>query len=308
MSANGWIKIHRKAFKHKFWTKARVLSEFEAWIDLLQSARFDETDEIRYIDGLEVKCGHAQYPASIRFLSRKWQWGEQKVRSFLNQLKKDGSITIDCSQGVSIITICKYDNYNSPSNINNTGYNTPDNTDINLLIKEIQALKTQLSTQEITHPQHTPNTNKKKDKKDNNIISPPIIPQQGETVASAPDASEETRNKGKTDSPLSKIEEEFERFRKAYPGNKRGHKTEFENFKKKYPDYQALVYLLYPALMKLNEWRSQKRQLGQFVPEYANLQTWINKRRWEEEFEKIEESNETIQKQTKRYDDGDFLQ
>lgn len=101
-----------------------------------------------------------------------------------------------------------------------------------------------------------------------------------------------------------KVYEEFERFRKAYPGNKRGGKIEFDNFKKKHSDYRTAVFLLYPALEKLREWREHKKRLGQFVPEYANLSTWLNQRRWEVEFEKIEE-NETTE--TKRYDNGDFL-
>lgn len=100
--------------------------------------------------------------------------------------------------------------------------------------------------------------------------------------------------------------EEFERFRKAYPGNRRGIKIEFENFKKKHSDYRTAVYLLNPALDKLKAWREQKRRLSQFVPEYANLSTWLNQRRWEVEFEKVE-SNATEQTETKRYDNGDFL-
>lgn len=113
----------------------------------------------------------------------------------------------------------------------------------------------------------------------------------------------ESNNSGQ---PISKIEEEFERFRKAYPGNKGGHKIEFENFKKKHSDYRTAVYLLNPALDKLKAWREQKRRLSQFVPEYANLSTWLNQRRWEVEFEKVE-SNATEQTETKRYDNGDFL-
>lgn len=155
---------------------------------------------------------------------------------------------------------------------------------------------------------------------------PPIVPPKGDTSAIAPVANEQREElkpeeeqpgkeetgkaepeevkpespKGKPEGkkkkpspPLSKIEEEFEQFRKAYPGNKRGHKVEFDNFKKKHKDYQTAVYLLHPALMKLNAWRDEKKRLGQFVPEYANLSTWINQRRWEVEFEKIEKSNET---------------
>lgn len=108
--------------------------------------------------------------------------------------------------------------------------------------------------------------------------------------------------------PTSNIEDVFEKFRKAYPGNKGGHKIEFENFKKKHSDYRVTVHLLYPALDKLKEWREQKKRLGQFVPEYANLSTWLNQRRWEVEFEEIIENNATKQAETtKRYDNGDFL-
>ena len=162
----GFIKLNRKSFAHKFWTKARVLSEFEAWVDLIQSARFDEAVKIEYIDGREIKYGRGQYPASIRFLSKKWSWGDQKVRSFLNELKRDGSIVTDSSQGMNIITLCKYEKYNSSYSEENTTNNTSDNTDISLILNELQQLKTQVLSQQITQSQHSGNTNNKKDKKE----------------------------------------------------------------------------------------------------------------------------------------------
>lgn len=83
------------------------------------------------------------------------------------------------------------------------------------------------------------------------------------------------------------IKKEFEIFRKQYPGTKRGLETEFSNFKKKHKDYKDAVKLLLPAIQKLEIWREKKRSAGQFVPEYANLSTWINQRRWEVELEEI---------------------
>lgn len=91
--------------------------------------------------------------------------------------------------------------------------------------------------------------------------------------------------------------EEFESFRKKYHGSKRGIITEFENFKKKHSDYKEVVFLLNPALKALRTWRDLKRAEGQFVPEYANLSTWINQRRWEVEHEKIT-PNGTYRKDT----------
>lgn len=92
---------------------------------------------------------------------------------------------------------------------------------------------------------------------------------------------------------LSKLEAEFDTFRKAYPGTKRGLKTEFGNFKKKHKDFREVTPKLMPALEALKEWRTKAKEKGVFVPGYANLQTWINQRRWESEFEKFNEDGST---------------
>ena len=81
----------------------------------------------------------------------------------------------------------------------------------------------------------------------------------------------------------------FDIFRKQYPGTKRGLETEYSNFKKKHKDYRACVSLLLPALRQLIGWRGNKKASGQFVPEYANLSTWINQRRWEAELESVDD-------------------
>lgn len=158
----GFIMLNRKFFSNRMWKAARVFSECEAWLDLIQSARFDATPLIENIGDLKITYSRGQYPASIRFLSKKWQWGEQRVRTFLNELKKEGSITTDSSQGMNIITLCKYDRYNSVQSSENTANNTGDNTDISLIIKELHELKTQVIAQQITQGQHTDNTNNKK--------------------------------------------------------------------------------------------------------------------------------------------------
>jgi len=83
------------------------------------------------------------------------------------------------------------------------------------------------------------------------------------------------------------IREEFDRFRKFYPGTKKGLDTEYENFVKKTKEYSKVVYELYPAIEKYISWRDKKKSLNQFVPEYAHLTTWINQKRWEVELEDI---------------------
>ena len=75
---------------------------------------------------------------------------------------------------------------------------------------------------------------------------------------------------------------QFDEFRKLYPGTKRGNETEFKNFQK-HKDWQIVLPLLKTAIEKQIEARIEKKKSGGFIPEWKNLQTWINKRCWEEE-------------------------
>jgi hypothetical protein len=77
--------------------------------------------------------------------------------------------------------------------------------------------------------------------------------------------------------------EVFEKFRKVFPGSKRGLDTEYENFQKKYKNWIEILPLLLPAIEKQIEIHDAKINAKQFAPEYPMLSTWINQKRWEEE-------------------------
>lgn len=92
--------------------------------------------------------------------------------------------------------------------------------------------------------------------------------------------------KEKINKKENKTEKEvFDEFRKLYKGTKRGLDTEFDNFKKKHKDYKQVLPILKESYLKQEEIRDIKTSKGEFVPQYANLQTWINQRRWEIEDE-----------------------
>lgn len=78
--------------------------------------------------------------------------------------------------------------------------------------------------------------------------------------------------------------EQFELFRQAYPGTKRGLDTEFNNFVNKHKDWMEVLPILYERL----SYQIQARKEMDFVPEWKILQTWINKRSWEDEITKPE--------------------
>lgn len=169
----GFIKLSRKLFDNKIWQAARAFSDCEAWIDLIQSARFEASPTTSRIGCYEVTWGRGQYPASNRFLAKKWGRSEQWVKSFLGRLKREGMITTDNGQGVNVITLVNYAKYNdckmegeagdvSGNPLNNPLNNPPKELDMN----ELQEDVTHLSTHQTTHLvnlQPTPNPNNKKE-------------------------------------------------------------------------------------------------------------------------------------------------
>lgn len=176
---DGYIKLSRKFFSNDMWNEARTFSSCEAWLDLIQSARFEATPRMESIGGREVSYTRGQYPASIRFLSKRWHWTERRVRTFLSFLKRENMITLSQDQGMNIITLVKYNDYNGNpiDTAIDTGGDTIRDTDIVQKINDLQAqvtqLMTRLATQPVTHPQketekrHTGDT---KQIKENNII------------------------------------------------------------------------------------------------------------------------------------------
>ena len=107
-----YIPISRRLFEHPFWCEERVFSRFEAWLDIVQSARFEDTKQLIGNRFIEVKRG--QMLVSLRFLAGRWQWSTKKVNSFLDLLIQDKMIIKKTQKetGQTVITICNYDKYN----------------------------------------------------------------------------------------------------------------------------------------------------------------------------------------------------
>ena len=189
------MRLSRRFFSNEMWKEARVFSECEAWLDLIQSARFDATGEAysEYIGGREISYSRGQYPASISFLTKRWKWSEKKVRYFLAKLKKKGMITTCHLQGMNVITLCNYDEYNpirGEQKGNGKGVDLGiDNTNkINELSDALGRLRAELraSTEEISQKMENLGQAKGKKKKninnnpeDNNI---PPTPPKGEGI------------------------------------------------------------------------------------------------------------------------------
>lgn len=183
---DGYIKLSRKFFTSIIWKTARTFNESEAWIDLIQSARFEPSETMSRVGGREITYGRGQYPASIRFLSTKWKWSERKVRSFLKSLQKQSMIEYSCSQGMNLITLVNYDKYNP---LSDTANDTASDTLNSLTKKELCEIVTQQVTQRLTQQEekrHSSDTKNNKEKNNNKETIPKGIAKKDELSLSHP--------------------------------------------------------------------------------------------------------------------------
>jgi hypothetical protein len=117
-----------------------------------------------------------------------------------------------------------------------------------------------------------------------------ILPNNEGILPKFEDEEKRRKEKSKKDNNSfveNSFENQFEKFRKAYPATKRGMETEFENFKKKHKDWKDAIPALLPALEKEIEHKARLAANKQFCPGWKNLQTWINGRYWEQELPQI---------------------
>ena len=170
----GFLRLNRRFFSNEMWKVAREFSECEAWLDLIQSARFEATDKAysELIGGREISYTRGQYPASISFLMKRWQWSEKKVRYFLAKLKKRGMITTCNKQGMTVITLCKYDEYNPYKDIpKGIDKDIDNNKEIRELNNALGELRAELRAV-VEKMGQAKGDNKKKDEEDNTKESP----------------------------------------------------------------------------------------------------------------------------------------
>ena len=89
----GYLGIFRKFFDHEFWKEKRQYSKAEAWIDLMQCARYGEKPENLLDKRGAYVLEYGDVYISSRYLGERWLWSRTKVTKFLEYLEKRESIT-----------------------------------------------------------------------------------------------------------------------------------------------------------------------------------------------------------------------
>ena len=89
----GYLGIFRKFFDHEFWREKRRYSKAEAWIDLMQCARYSEKPKTLLDKRGVYILEYGDVYIYSRYLGERWEWSRSKVSKFLEYLEKRESIT-----------------------------------------------------------------------------------------------------------------------------------------------------------------------------------------------------------------------
>lgn len=113
MSQVGWIKLYRQITENELW-KDKPFARGQAWIDLLMMA--DSQDGECFYNGKIQQTHIGEVRTSILYLSKRWGWGNRKVKTFLENLKHVGMIDFSCTNKCTSIFVVNYAKFAQKSN------------------------------------------------------------------------------------------------------------------------------------------------------------------------------------------------
>jgi hypothetical protein len=107
----GMVRISRGIWTDTAFKDERY-SEREAFIWLIMEASFSERE--KRLGSVSLTLERGQLAASTRFMADAWKWSEARVRRYLERVENRRMIRRVTDAGVTVITVCKYDEYQSP--------------------------------------------------------------------------------------------------------------------------------------------------------------------------------------------------
>jgi len=108
---SGTVNIARDIFDDVAF-KDQPLTEREAFIWMIMEASWKDRE--RRVGEQVVPLRRGQLVASIRFLADAWKWPKSTVSRYLDRLKNRDMIGTASGTGLTVITINKYNDYQSP--------------------------------------------------------------------------------------------------------------------------------------------------------------------------------------------------
>ncbi len=106
--ARGTVNITRELWDDTDFRDGEM-TQREAFIWMVAHASY--RDRTRNILGKPVSTSRGQLAAATRYLAAKWLWSEPRVRRYLDLLENRRTIRRKTDAGITVITLCKYDDY-----------------------------------------------------------------------------------------------------------------------------------------------------------------------------------------------------
>ena len=114
---SGTVNIARDIW-HDTAFKRQPFTEREAFVWLIMEASYKARE--KRVGSVCVRLDRGQLASSIRFMAEAWDWQKSTVDRFLKRLQNRDMIGTDSGTGLTVITICKYDEYQSKPRENGT--------------------------------------------------------------------------------------------------------------------------------------------------------------------------------------------
>lgn len=106
----GYISVHRKIQDNWLWSD-KPFNKGLAWIDILLSAQFHDSKVV--IGGQVIDVPRGSWFVSVKTLETRWGWSSNKIRTFFRTLERDGMIQAEGTARGTLLTIVKYEDYQS---------------------------------------------------------------------------------------------------------------------------------------------------------------------------------------------------
>jgi hypothetical protein len=111
VSDDGWTKSYRRKWRHPVFRNFR---DAAVWAYLTDNAAWADNTDTRF-DGDRIMLMAGEIAVSERFLAEGFACDRQVIRRIFDALEKDRMITRRKTHRATIITICNYKTYQSPS-------------------------------------------------------------------------------------------------------------------------------------------------------------------------------------------------
>ena len=117
----GYIKLNRSIFEDEMYFADKFTRE-QAWIDLLLLANYRKS--LLTVRGNQVEVARGSLAWSIDKLAARWKWSINRVIRYMTELQKQGKIEVQKSHIINIISVVKYEYYQTDENteISQKGY------------------------------------------------------------------------------------------------------------------------------------------------------------------------------------------